>query len=133
MRQVIFAFVVAASLAGCSSAPESDGPRGVAVAFYDAIRDQRGDDACALIGDPTIEQLESQENIACREAITKLDYRGGTVTDVHVFITNAKVDLSTGESIFLDRRPDGWKLSAIGCKVEDGKPRDRPLECEVEA
>lgn len=40
---------------------------------------------------------------------------------------------TSGESVFLDKGPDGWKLSAIACKVEDGKPRDRPLDCEVEA
>jgi len=52
---------------------------------------------------------------------------------VEVFATNAKVDLSSGESAYLSPEPAGWKLSAIGCKPEEGKPRDRPLDCEVEA
>ena len=55
------------------------------------------------------------------------------MTDVHVFVTSAKVDFSTGESVFLDEGPGGWKLSAIACRVTEGKPRDRPLDCEVEA
>ena len=27
----------------------------------------------------------------------------------------------------------GWKIGAVGCRPEEGKPRDRPLDCEVEA
>ena len=133
MRLLLLPTLVALSLSGCSTAPESDGPREATVQFYDAIRDDRGRDACALVSDPTVEQLESQESSACRDAITELDHEGGTVANVHVFITSAKVDLTSGESVFLDKGPDGWKLSAIACKVEEGKPRDRPLDCEVEA
>ncbi len=33
----------------------------------------------------------------------------------------------------LGREADGWKLSAIACKAEKGKPSDRPFECEVES
>ncbi len=55
------------------------------------------------------------------------------MTHTEVFITNAKVDLSGGESAFLSREDDGWKLSAIACKPEKGKPADRPFECEVES
>ena len=47
--------------------------------------------------------------------------------------TAAKVDLSGGESVFLGREEDGWKLSALACKAEEGKPADRPWECEVES
>ena len=74
MRLLPAAIAVAATFAGCSSAPESDGPRAVAVAFYDAIRDDRGRDECELVSEPTIKQLESQETSACRDAITSLDY-----------------------------------------------------------
>jgi hypothetical protein len=43
------------------------------------------------------------------------------------------VDLSSGESAFLSPEQGEWKLSAIGCKVEEGEPRDFPLDCEAEA
>ena len=133
MRQAVSVVALTALLGGCSSAPASDGPREVAVAYYDAIRDGRGREACELVSEPTIRQLESQAARACRDAITGLDHEGGTVTNVHVFVTSAKVDFSTGESVFLDEGPDGWKLSAIACRVEEGRPRDRPLDCEVES
>ncbi len=133
MRLAIPVLLLSAIMAGCSTAPDSDEPRRIAIAFYDAIRADQGREACAVLSDATIKQLESQEERACPEAITALDYAGGEVTNVHVFITSAKVDFSTGESAFLNREPGGWKLSAIACKAKDGKPRDRPLDCEVEA
>ena len=55
------------------------------------------------------------------------------MAETEVFITNARVDVSSGESAYLGREPAGWKLSAIGCKPEQGKPRDRPLDCAVQA
>ncbi len=133
MGLAIPVLLLSAIMAGCSTTPDSDERRRVAIAFYDAIRADQGREACAVLSDATIKQLESQEESACPEAITALDYEGGEVTNVHVFITSAKVDFSTGESAFLNREPGGWKLSAIACKVEEGKPRDRPLDCEVEA
>ncbi len=122
-------------VAACSATTElkSDGAARCAVAFYDAIRADQGRKACDVLTAATIKQLHSQEERACPEAITALNYQGGEVTNVHVFITSAKVDFSSGESAFLNREPGGWKLSAIACKVEEGKPRDRPLDCEVEA
>ena len=99
------------------------------IAFYDAIREDRGRDACELLSEATLQALESEESRPCREGITMLDHDGGDIADVHVFITSAKVDLTTGESVSLDREPEGWKLSALACRVEDGKPRD----CQVEA
>ena len=65
--------------------------------------------------------------------ITRFEYEPGPIDRTEVFITNAKVDLATGESAFLSREEDGWKLSAIACRAEKGKPADRPFECEAEA
>jgi hypothetical protein len=50
-----------------------------------------------------------------------------------VFVTNAKVELTGGDSAFLNREPAGWRLTAVGCKAEQGDPKDTPLDCEVEA
>jgi hypothetical protein len=46
---------------------------------------------------------------------------------------NAMVELSSGETAFLDQGEEGWRLSAIGCKPEGGKPADRPYDCELES
>ena len=133
--RVLSGAILVASLAstGCAAAPERDAVAEVVAAYYDAVGDGRGGRACALLSQATIEALENQESRPCREAITGLDQRGGRIVAVHAFITSAKVDLASGESVFLDREPGGWRLSALACRVEDGQPRDRPLECDVEA
>ena len=133
MRSLVPMLSLAVALSGCGVAPDSDEVQAVTVSFYDALRDDRGRDACELLGEATVQALESQESRPCREAITALGHDGGDIANVHVFVTSAKVDLSTGESVFLNREPGGWKLSALACRVEDGKPRDRPLDCQVEA
>ena len=133
-RPVALALVLAALLAGgCGTSDDRDQARATAERFYAAVREDDGEAACRELGDPLLEQVESQREASCEAVITGLEYDGGTIDRVEVYITNAKVDLSSGESAFLSRDTDGWKLSAIGCRAEKGKPADRPFECEVEA
>jgi hypothetical protein len=125
--------VLLAVLAGCGTSDDRDQARGVVERFYDAVRHDRAAEACAQLSDSTIQELESQSGQSCAAVITRLRYTGGAIVRAEVYITNAKVDLRGGESAFLDRQPTGWKLTAIGCRPEEGKPRDRPLQCEVQA
>lgn len=133
MRGSIVLGALVALAAGCGTSDDRDQARGVVERFYDAVRHDRAQDACAQLSAATVEELESQTGQSCRGVIMRLEYVGGAIVDVRVYITNAKVDLSGGESAFLNREPEGWKLTAIGCKPEDGKPRDRPFDCEAEA
>ena len=119
--------------AGCGTSDDREQARDVTERFFDAVRRDRPEEACAQLSAAIVKELESQTEQSCRGVITRLEYDGGAVVAVHVYITNAKVDLRNGESVFLNREPTGWKLTAIGCKPEDGKPRDRPFDCEVEA
>jgi hypothetical protein len=127
------AILAAVSLAGCGTADDEAQSRQVVERFYDAVRHDRGEEACAQLSSDARKELESQTEQSCRGVITRLEYEGGAIVGVHVFMTNAKVDLRNGESAFLDRQPEGWRLSAVGCKPEEGKPQDRPFDCEVEA
>ena len=120
-------------LTGCGTSDDRDQARGVVDRFYTAIRQDEAETACAQLSASTVKQLESQSGQSCRSVITRLDLKGGAIADAHVYITNARVALRTGESAFLDRETDGWKLTAIGCRPEEGRPRDRPFDCEVEA
>jgi hypothetical protein len=52
---------------------------------------------------------------------------------VEVYVTNAKADLESGESAYLLQTQDGWRISAVGCTPEGGKPADRPYDCELQA
>ncbi|HEU4656155.1 MAG TPA: hypothetical protein VFR97_01455 [Capillimicrobium sp.] len=125
--------VALAALGGCGTSDDRDQARAVVERFYAAIRADRGDEACAQLSAATVEQLVSQEGKPCPEAVTGLEYEGGAVASTEVYITNAKVDLSSGESAFLSRDADGWRISALACMASGGKPADRPFECEVEA
>ena len=124
--------VLAVVVAGCGTSDDRDQSRAVVERFYDAVRNDDAEEACAQLSESLVEQIESQTQQSCEDAITGFEYEGGAIVDAEVYITNAKVDLRSGESAFLSRERDGWKLSALACRPEEGKPADRPFECEVE-
>jgi hypothetical protein len=132
-RPLLALAVLALLAAGCGAADDRDQARATVERFYDAVRADDGEAACEELGEGLLEQVQSQTQQSCRGAITHFEYEGGDVVATEVFITNAKVDLSGGESAFLSREDDGWKLSALACSAEEGKPADRPWECEVES
>jgi hypothetical protein len=131
--RVVPALVVCLALAGCGSSDDRTEARAVTERFVTAFDANNGLEACGQLSRPAVEELESQEQTSCEQAVTELDLEGGAVVNAKVYITNAKVDLASGESVFLNREPSGWKLSALGCKNTEGKPRERPLDCELEA
>ena len=133
MSRLLVPLAVVALLAGCGTSDDRGQARAAVERFYEAIRDDDGEGACAELSESLREEVESQEQQPCRAAITGFDYAGGAVVAAEVYITNAKVDLDSGESAFLSRESDGWKLSAIACRAEKGKSADRPFECEVES
>lgn len=132
-RRVVALVPVLLALGGCGTSDDRAEVRTVVEAFYDAVRQDRPDEACARLSESTLEQLESRSGRSCAAVITRLEYEGGAIVDVQVYATNAKVDLRNGESAFLSREADGWRLSAIACRPEEGLPRDRPYDCEAEA
>ena len=134
MSRAAAVLVLAALVAaGCGTSDDRDQARATVERFYDAVREDDGAGACEQLSESLLEQVESQTENECDNVITRLEYDGGAIVETRVFITNAKVDLRSGESAFLGREDDGWKLTAIGCKAEEGKPADRPFECEAEA
>ena len=133
MARHVLLLGLVALLAGCGTSDDREQSEAVVERFYAAI--EAGDPAvaCEQLSESTLEQLESQTEQSCEGVITRLDYEGGSISSTEVYVTNAKVDLESGESAFLSRERDGWKLSAIACKAEKGKAADRPFECEVES
>ena len=130
-RLLVVPFLLLTVLAGCGTADDRDQARAAVERFYEAVRAGDGTAACEELGEGLLEQVGSQKQ--CSGVITTFDYEGGDVVGTEVYITAAKVDLSGGESVFLSREDAGWKLSALACKAEKGKPADRPWECEVES
>jgi hypothetical protein len=130
---MVAAMCVAVLTASCGRTDDRASVRSVTERFFAAI--ERHDDgvACSQLSEDTRTELENQEKQPCPQALDALDLKGGSLTRVQVFITNAKADLSSGDSVFLDQGPHGWRLSAIGCEVQRGKPADEPYDCELQA
>jgi hypothetical protein len=126
------ALLLAAALAGCGTSGDRDQARAVTERFYAAVRSHDGRAACTELSTDTIASLEKQASRPCPKAVGDLRLKGGKVVRARVYITNAVVELTGGESAFLGREPDGWKLSAVGCRLDRAKPRDRPAECEAQ-
>ena len=105
----------------------------VAERFFSAVESNDGAAACAQLAPDTRKALEDDEQKPCREAIVSLQIEPGALSKVELYLTNGKADLDNGDSAFLSLTPDGWRLSAVGCKPGSGPPQDEPMECELEA
>lgn len=124
--------VAAAAGAGCGTSEDRSQAAEVVASFYRAVAAEDGRAACATLTPATAQQIASDEQEPCRKAVTDLEVHGGRIDATEVYVTNAKVDLTSGESAFLSRQHDGWRISALGCKPS-GKPADQPFDCEVES
>jgi hypothetical protein len=129
----VLAVAAIAALVGCGRAGDADESRAVVERFYDAVRHDDGAAACEQLSAPAVRTLESQSGQSCESAVTRLDYEGGAIVRTKVFLTSASVDLRGGETAFLDREPEGWRISAVACKVQEGPPTSHPMDCEVES
>lgn len=122
----------AATVAGCGRAGERDEVRDVAARFSAAVADGDGAAACRQLSGSAQAELAQQEGEPCASAVLRLGLRPGAVARVHVYMTSAAATYASGEWSFLDRDRAGWRLSAIGCRFEDGKPRSRPATCAAD-
>jgi hypothetical protein len=135
MRPVVLpglALLAAVALAttGCGQSTNGATVRSTTTRFLAAYSAHQGDTACAALSTDTRMALESQEKKPCREAIGQIQLKPGPARHVDVELSNAKVDLAGGESLFLSEESDGWKIAAIGCKPQ-GDPTNSPMDCEL--
>jgi hypothetical protein len=130
-RRATALVIAAGCLAGCGGGARGD-VRVVSAGFLQALGRHDDAAACESLSDQARAQLEDDEGKPCEQAIGGLGLQPSTVRRVQVFMTNAKADLGNGDSLFLSQGPDGWRLDAIGCKPEAGKPADRPYDCALE-
>jgi hypothetical protein len=129
-RGALFACLLALAVAGCGTAERADDVAAVAERFHAALASGDGRAACDELSEETASALERQEKRPCEEAILGLELpRGGTVAVRHVEMGSAYARLAEGSADFLDEGPEGWKVSASGCR--EVTP-ERPHECELE-
>ena len=116
--------------AGCGTTDRASDAGAVAERFHGALDERDGDAACAELSQHTVGELEQQEEMPCEEAVLELELRrGGSATRVGVYVTSASVDLVEGTTTFLNEGPDGWKVSAAGCR---STAPNLPYDCVLE-
>ena len=121
--------VLAAFAGGCGTDPSAAAARRSVQAFYGALGRHDGAAACRRLSDDARSSLESSEKKPCKEAVFSLGLSPSPVLKVRVDATSAQARLAGGEAVFLDQFPDGWRISAVGCKP---KPK-QPYDCQLEA
>ncbi|MGI5158261.1 hypothetical protein [Microbispora sp. CA-102843] len=108
--------------AGCASADNAS-VTATAQRFLSAAGEGRGGQACLLLAPRAARSLDD-----CEKQIVSAGLRAGAVRGVEVWGDEAQVRVD-GDTLFLHRFPDGWRVRAAGCE-----PRtEQPYECEVEA
>jgi hypothetical protein len=133
VRPITIVLVVLALVAGgCGRADDRATVGTVTDTFFSALGSGDSDKACEQLSPDTRTQLESEEKSDCRDAVTKLELEPGSVVKVEVDVQSAAVELSSGETAFLDQLQEGWRLSAVGCKPYSGARADGPYDCELE-
>jgi len=126
----VLAVAVLAGLAGgCGTDPSSAHARRAVQTFYAALERHDGAGACEELSDDTRSSLETSEKKPCDQAVFSLGLSPSSIAAVHVYVTSAEATLTRGEAVFLDQTPQGWKISAIGCKPQ----HERPYDCELQA
>jgi hypothetical protein len=121
-------------LSGCSGT-QDDPVRRAADSFYAALADGDGADACAMLSPRTASEVEQSAQKPCAKAILEEDIPDVTGGDgapgpreVSAYGTSAQVRYD-GETAFLARYDDGWRVVAAGCTPG---PR-ATYDCQVEA
>lgn len=129
-RPVLVLALLASAAAGCGTANDRDQARAAAEALYAAVDGGDGQAACRQLSPQARQELEGQEQAECPEAILGLELTGVDVERVEVFLNEAAVHLSGGETVFLDETQQGWRVSALGCREQT---TSQPADCEVQA
>jgi hypothetical protein len=121
--------LLAMALCACGRDGDRQTVGTVAVQFYAAADQHHGARACALLSAQSRKKLEEQESESCDKAIDKVDLKGGPVSKVSVYSTEAGVELRGGDTVFLEDTKEGWRIAAAGCRpTVPGQPADCDLE-----
>ncbi|MEO3868489.1 hypothetical protein ABGB18_06635 [Nonomuraea sp. B12E4] len=125
MRITLVVLALALAAAGC--AVDTSAPARAAADFHAALAAHREDAACALLARKTADKLPDPGQ-GCADALREVRLgAGGGLVSVSVWGDEAQVRL-TGDTLFLHRFSDGWRVTAAGCQPMG----DLPYECDVE-
>jgi hypothetical protein len=112
---------------GCSSSQTSE-VSAAARGFYDAVGEGDGARACALLSPETRSDIEKSAGKSCADAVLDEDLpEPANVGEPSVYGTMAFVP-ADDDAMFLGRFPQGWLVTAVGCRLTDQASR---YDCAV--
>src|SRR4051812_435529 len=130
-RQALTVAVAVLALAGCGgSSDDRASVRSVAESFYAAAPAHDGARACTWLSTPARPAPGQDQSAPCAQAIADLKLSGGAARRVEVYSTEGAVALRGGDVVYLETTPQGWRISAAGCR---SPAYDKPAECELES
>jgi hypothetical protein len=134
MRLLVLGVLLATPfVVGCGRDDDRARVEALTQRFYAALASDDGAEACAQLGDATVQTLEQEEHSDCSEAVGRLQLSEGSPRSVQVFAFNSAVRLDNGATVFAERTKDGWRIEAAGCRAAEGPPAENPMDCELES
>ncbi len=113
---------------GCGSvAAEREAPSAAALSFYADLADGAAVRACGELLPETRHQLEESRGAPCTQALAALQLKAGAVRVVDVYGDEGRVVLD-GDTAFLSKFDNHWRIVAAGCTERQKLPYDCQLE-----
>jgi hypothetical protein len=120
--------VVVGLLGGCGVSDDRDQVRSVTDRFLAALVVEDGAAACSFMTDELLAAVERQG--PCPAVIHRGQRLTGTrATTAKVYVLSGQVRTNGGQTAFLEKARDGWRLSAVGCRPV---APDEPYDCAFE-
>ncbi len=117
----------ALALSACTG-PGTDQAAQVADAFERAAVSDAGK-ACDLLASRTRDEVEKSAQQPCADALGQDDLPDPSpLLSVEVYGHDAMVRFDN-DTVFLARFPDGWRVTAAGCRP--GPSDEKPYDCDV--
>ena len=118
--------LLALTVSGCSTGQEDEAGQ-ISSQFHQALQEDDGAAACAVLAPRTREEVEQSASKDCAQAVLEESVpTPGPHRQVQAFGNKAQVRAGT-EVTFLSRFPSGWKVVAAGC----AKRADDTYDCQI--
>ena len=129
-RQAVSLAIAVLALAGCGRSGDRTDVRSVAESFYAAADAHDGARACTWLSADARQALEQDQSQPCAKAVGQLKLSGRSARRAEVYSTEAAVALRGGDVVYLESTPQGWRISAAGCR---DPAYATPATCELQS
>jgi hypothetical protein len=124
---IVLALALGCGLSGCAG-PSDSGPRRAASDFATAWAQRDGAAVCDLLAPETAAEVAQSAGTSCAAGVLDEQLPREAAPEQLQVWGRAAQARSTTDTLFLARLPDGWRVTAAGCRPQSGKPYDCQLE-----